>query len=378
MLFDKSIFYPSITKDVKALRQRSDALFARSGLVAGYAGEAPSQADAQAREGITSLLTMIVIAVLLLVLFRSGVIALADVVLTALVGAAATGIIVLAAKAFGFSIDTNITGLLPIVVLGVGTDYVIFLLHRYRERLRAGDEPRAAMQHAVARIGPAIGFSALTVIVALSALGLSSLQSLRVLGPALGFGVLATLLAALTLVPAIAVLLRRGLFWPSRRQLDHAAVSPSTRTERFVAGKPLGAALAAGLVLVALAVPALGFKADYNVDTNVAGSPSAKAFADLKSGFPQGTLEPAKVIVHHNGAGRLTRADIAPVSAALRRARGVGDVLPAVVSRDGRTARVDALLSSQPFTAKDRDHADDRRRRRQHVGLRRHPHSHHP
>jgi RND superfamily putative drug exporter len=351
-LFNRSIFDSLIAKDVKALRDRSDTLFAHSGLVAGYAGQAPTQADAQSREGITSLLTMIVIAVLLVVLFRSVIIAVTDVLITAIVGAAATAIIVLAAKAFGFSIDTDVTGLLPIVVLGVGTDYVVFLLHRYRERLRAGDEPHVAMQHAISRIGPAIGFSAMTVVVALSALALSSLQSLRVLGPALGFGVLATLLSALTLVPAVAVLLRRRLFWPSRRQLELAAVSPSTRTERFVAGKPVGAALASALVLVALAVPALGLKADYNVDANVPGSASARAFADLNSGFPDGTLEPAKVIVHRNGAGRLTAADITPVATTLRRTRGVGEVLPAVVSRDGRTARVDALLSTQPFTSR--------------------------
>jgi RND superfamily putative drug exporter len=95
---------------------------------------------------------------------------------------------------------------------------VVFLLHRYRERLRSGDDPRSAMRHAISRIGPAIAFSALTVVVSLSALMLSSLASFRVLGPVLGFGVLATLVAALTLVPALAVLLRRGLFWPSRER----------------------------------------------------------------------------------------------------------------------------------------------------------------
>src|SRR5205814_2192034 len=102
--------------------------------------------DAQEREGLTSQLTMVVIAVLLLVLFRSIVVALFDVLLVALVGATATGMLVLGANVLGFSLDPLVTSLLPIVVLGVGTDYVVFLLHRYRERLRAGDEPRPAMR----------------------------------------------------------------------------------------------------------------------------------------------------------------------------------------------------------------------------------------
>jgi RND superfamily putative drug exporter len=351
VLFERSSFDQRITTDVDALRERSDAVFAHSGLVAGYAGDAATTADAQAREGITSSLTMLVIAVLLLVLFRSLVIAVLDVLLIGMVGAAATGVLILAAKALDFPLSETVTGLLPIVVLGVGTDYVIFLLHRYREQLRAGDEPRVAMRRAIARVGPAIAFSALAVVVALSALALSSMRSFRILGPALGFSVLMTLVAALTLVPAMAVLLRRALFWPGRRQLERVERSASTPIARLVSGKPLGAAIAAAAVLLALSVPALGFKPDYNAESTVAGSPSAKAFSDLKSGFPQGALEPAKVIVRSDAGGRLTSKVVEPVSTALRRTRGVGEVLPAVVSRDGRTARVDALLNSEPFTS---------------------------
>lgn len=349
VLLDHPIFSDKVKADVDALRSHTAPLFRNTGLVAGYAGDAPSKVDAASRD--SSGLTIMVIAALLLILFRSVVIAFFDVVLIALVGGLATSVLVIAAKVFGFPLSEDVTGLLPIVVLGVGTDYVIFLLHRYREHLRAGEQPRQAMAHAIAKIGPAIGYSALTVAVALGAMALSSMESFRVLGPALGFGVLATLAAALTLVPAAAVLLRRWLFWPHRRQLDRTEIPKSTRTERFVAGRPLGAAVAAGAILIALAVPALGFHADYNIDSTVSGSASAKAYADLKSGFPQGALEPTKTIIRHDGAGHITAADVAPVTAALQHTPGVGKVLPPVVSRDGRTARVDALLDSQPFTA---------------------------
>jgi RND superfamily putative drug exporter len=360
VLFDHPIFSQKIKADVDALRDGTTPLFQRAGLVAGYAGDAPATADAQDREGATSALTMVVIAVLLMVLFRSVVVAFFDVVLIAIVGAMATAMLVLAAKAFGFPLSQDVTGLLPIVVLGVGTDYVIFLLHRYREHLREGEAPRQAMSHAIRRIGPAIGYSALTVTVALSALALSSMESFKVLGPALGFSVLATLAAALTLVPAAAVLMRRGLFWPHRRQLDRTEIPKSTRTERFVSGKPIAAAIAAGAILIALAVPALGFTPDYNSDSSVPGSASEKAYADLKTGFPQGALEPTSTIIHVDGAGRLTTADVAPVTAALRQTDGVGEVLPPVVSRDGRTAKVDALLDDKPFTSAALNTVEDR------------------
>src|SRR3954452_16692669 len=121
----------------------------------------------------------------------------------------------------------------------------------------------------------------------LAGLTLSSRSSCRVLRPTLGFGVPATLMAALTLVPATAVLLRHRLFWPAglRRGL-HAAKRPS-RAERLVVGRPVGALIASAAVLVALSLPALGFKADYDQTGTVPGSPSDKAFTDLEPGFPE-------------------------------------------------------------------------------------------
>src|SRR3954447_1404896 len=360
VVFDRTRFDQLLAKDVDGLRDRTDRAFGGSGLVAGYAGHAATQVDAAKREGATSMLTMLVILVLLVVLFRSVVAAFVDVLLIALVGATALGLIIMGAKAFGFGLNTDVTGLMPIIVLGVGTDYVVFLLHRYRERLRAGDEPRPAMRHAITRIGPAIGFSALTVGVSRSALALSSLKSLRALGPALVFGVLATLVAALTLVPAAAVLLRRRLFWPGRTLTARSATSRTGRLDRLITGRPVGTALAAAAVLVALAVPALGFHPNYDAEANVPGSASATAFNDMRAGFPAGALTPTSVMVRKDGGGRLAAHDLAPVDAALRRTPGVGAVQPAVVSRDRRIAQIDALLVPQPFTAAALDIVDRR------------------
>ena len=352
VLFDRTTFDPLMVKDVNTLRDRSEAVFEGSGLQAGYAGDAATTADVTEREGLTNSLTMVVIALLLLLLFRSLVMAFFDIVLIGMVAMAATGALIIAAKVLGFSLDTSVTGLMPIVILGVGTDYVVFLLYRYREQLRAGQEPRAAMRHAITHIGPAIGFSALAVVVSLSALLLSSMASFKVLGPALGFGVLVTLLAALTMVPAAAVLLRRGLFWPSRERAKAAVVAKPKPIERLVAGKPVGAFLASALVLVALTIPALGFKADYDMDANVPGSKSEQAFKDLEAGFPQGALEPTTVVFRSDDGGRLTARSIAPVETALRDAHGVGDVRPADLSEDGRTARIEALLDVPPTSTK--------------------------
>ena len=81
-----------------------------------------------------------------------------------------TSVLALLAKGIGFELDESITALLIVVLFGIGTDYILFLLFRYRERLRAGDESRSAVVTSVARVGQAIASSGLVVIAAMVAL----------------------------------------------------------------------------------------------------------------------------------------------------------------------------------------------------------------
>jgi RND superfamily putative drug exporter len=128
----------------------------------------------------------------------------------------------------------------------------------------------------------------------------------------------------------------------------------------MVAGKPLGALLASSLVLIALAVPASGFKPDYDVEATVPGSPSERAFTELEQGFPEGALEPTTVLLRRDDGGRIDARSIEPVTAALHETAGVGQVRPAVVSEDGRIVRVEALLDLPPFSAKALNAIEDR------------------
>ena len=92
----------------------------------------------------------------------------------------------------------------------IGTDYFLFLMFRYRERLRLGDDSKTAMVNAVTRVGEAIASAAGVVIVAFLALLLSTLGLFRSLGPTLAIAVAVTLVAGLTLFPAVVSLHRPG------------------------------------------------------------------------------------------------------------------------------------------------------------------------
>ena len=81
------------------------------------------------------------------------------------------------------------------MLFGIGTDYILFLMFRYRERLRRGEDRKQAMASAVTRVGEVIASAAGVVIVAFLALLLSTVSVLRSMGPALAIAVAVTLIA---------------------------------------------------------------------------------------------------------------------------------------------------------------------------------------
>ena len=119
-------------------------------------------------------------------------------------------------KLFDLNVSQDLQTILLIVLFGIGTDYILFLLFRYRERLRAGDDKKTAMVTSVERVGEVIASAAGAVIVAFLVLLLASLGFFGSLGPALAIAVAVMLITSLTLIPAIVSLLGRYVFWPSK------------------------------------------------------------------------------------------------------------------------------------------------------------------
>ncbi|MEV6849307.1 MMPL family transporter [Actinoplanes sp. NPDC051411] len=133
---------------------------------------------------IIAVATVGLILVLLLVIFRSPIIALLPIITIGLVSQIATGLIAWANKLFDLKTDSSVSAFLIVVLFGIGTDYILFLMFRYRERLRLGEDPKTAMISAVTRVGEAIASAAGAVIIAFLALTLSTLGLFKSLGPA--------------------------------------------------------------------------------------------------------------------------------------------------------------------------------------------------
>jgi putative drug exporter of the RND superfamily len=338
---------------IKALRADIKPLMSGAGLYEGVTGAEAQQLDSQQSgnkaEQIVLLATVLLILVLLLIIFRSPIIALMPIITIAIVSAVAQGLIADVNSALNLNADSQTTVILIVVLFGIGTDYILFLMFRYREGLRAGLEPRQAMARAVERVGEVIASAASVVIVAFLALLLSSLSIFRSLGPTLAIAVAVTLLAALTLIPAVVTLLGKRVFWPSKAWQREPKGARFAAIGRSLGKRPAVFAGAAGLVLVALAIGALSFKPTF--DLSSAGIPSNAesqvALTVLERGLPPGATDPTQVYLHAT-SGTLTASQIADYGAKLKTMDDVGAVAPADVSADKATAEYTVTLSADP------------------------------
>ncbi|WBB70776.1 MMPL family transporter [Micromonospora sp. WMMD812] len=346
---------PALLDAVRDLRADIGPELANSGLTAGVAGDVASFVDNEDTFNdafaVVGIATIILIIGLILIIFRSPIAALLPVVVVGVVLSITTGLVAAAGKAFDLSVSQDLQTILLIVLFGIGTDYILFLLFRYRERLRAGDDKRTAMIVSVQRVGEVITSAAGAVIVAFLVLLLASLGFFGSLGPALAIAVAVMLVTSLTLIPAVVSLLGRYVFWPSKAWQRTPKATVSHRLGTAVGRRPALVAAASGVLLVALAAGALFYKADYDFS---AGFPqdteSAKAAADLQRGFAAGALAPTEVYLKTDNGSPLTDQQVNDFAAAVAKAPGVGQAQPPERSTDPSVARVNLLLNENPVS----------------------------
>jgi putative drug exporter of the RND superfamily len=338
---------------IKVLRADIKPLIRGSGLSEGVTGTAAQQLDSQQSgnnaEKIVTLATLVLILVLLLVIFRSPIIAFLPLIVIAIVSQVATGLISDVNSALNLNADSSVTTLLIVVLFGIGTDYILFLMFRYRERLRLGDDPKQGMINAVHRVGEVIASAAGVVIVAFLALLLSTLSLFRSLGPTLAIAVAVTLLAGLTLVPAVVSLLGKRVFWPSKAWQREPKGARFAAVGRAVGKRPAVFALVSGLVLVALGIGAFSFKPTFDLASAgiASNAESVTALKTLEKGLPPGATDPTQIYLHTN-SGTLSTSELTAYGAKLKTMPGVGAVAQPTVSKDQATAEYTVTLSYNP------------------------------
>ncbi|WP_037234633.1 MMPL family transporter [Rhodococcus wratislaviensis] len=359
VVFDGQPGDDRVNDAVPVIRGDAEQQLNGTGLVSGLTGNAAIQVDTTAAydnaDKVITIATVIVILALLGLIFRSPVIAVLPVLVIGVVLSVVTGLTAVLADLFDFQVSTSLQSILVVVLFGVGTDYIVFLLFRYRERLRqqaaAGsttDTHREALVFSTDVVGRVVASSALTVIVAFAALLLAKLGSLTTLAPGLIVAVAVMLVTALTLIPAVFTVLGRHLFWPLGPGHD-SPHTPFASIGTAIGRRPAVFAIAVGVVLIALASFASGYKSTYNTLGELpSDTPSQQAFDTLDQSFPAGALSPTQVYVV--APGPLDPASLTPLVTALTQVPGVSSVAPPRPSQDGRAALVNVVLADDPYS----------------------------
>jgi putative drug exporter of the RND superfamily len=304
------------------------------------------------------LVTVVLVVVLLLLIYRSPVIALIPLVVVFIAYTIARGLVYLYAES-GATVTDNGATILVVLMFGVGTDYCLLLVARYREELRRNEDKHAAMEIAIRRTGPAILASGLTVALTMLVLLVADIGSTNALGPVSAIGVTVAFMAGLTLLPALLTVTGRRGFWPRHHTV---AFRPEGGGEeragiwRRVGSRVLrrpGAALAGTLVMFAIGgLGLLAYEEDYSVQ-NFFKEPteSADGFTVMQQAFPAGALVPTTLLVERID-GVLTDADVAAVRERALAVDGVATVDAGDPrSSDLRVARLTLVFDDDPFEA---------------------------
>ena len=178
--------------------------------------------------------TVILVLVLLLLIYRSPVLPFVPLIAVGFGYFVAGGVLALLANAFDVTLSGQATSLMVILLFGAGTDYGLLLISRYREDLRRRTRRAHRPGDRAGRTWEAIAASGFAVTLAVLTLLFAQYGDYRSFAPVLGVGVFVTLIAGLTLMPALLAVLGRRAFWPRVPKLGDATSHPHLGARRRV------------------------------------------------------------------------------------------------------------------------------------------------
>ena len=168
----------------------------------------------------TEIITVALILIILFVVFKSLVAPFIPLLTIGISYLAAQGIVAILADTVGFPLSTFTQIFMVAVMFGIGTDYCILLISRFKEEIQHQDSIKEAVIKTYKSGGKTILFAGLAVLIGFSTIGLSTF-SLYQSAVAVAIGVAVVLLALATLVPFFLVVLGKKLFWPFDKNVEH-------------------------------------------------------------------------------------------------------------------------------------------------------------
>ena len=344
------------SKDVQALVDAGKAA-TTSNLEIEFGGQAVGQLNAP-KGSPGEIIGIFAAGVILFISFGSLFAMLLPLGVALLALGTATGIVTLLTHVIGIASFAPILG--SLIGLGVGVDYALFIVSRYRREISNGVEPEEAAAKSIDTSGRAVLFAGATVCIALLGLFVLRLSFLNGVAVAASTTVLVTMAASLTLLPALfGVMKRRVHSRRSRKSIDSGTVkgheqSSWAKWSRFVAKAPRSLALGAIAIIVVMSIPYLSLHlGSSDQGNNPKGTTTRSAYDLLAKGFGPGTNGPLQVIAEIKTPA--DKAALQTVAAALSTTPGIVLVSPVISSPDGTVGLLQVIPTTGPQDIKTSD-----------------------
>jgi RND superfamily putative drug exporter len=305
-------------------------------------------------EGDLSLLVGLGAAIIILLLTFGSVVAMGLPLITALFAlGVGLGLVTLGTHVF----DTAefAPQLAAMIGLGVGIDYALFILTRFRNGLDEGLESRDAAIAAVDTAGRAVLFAGVTVIIALMGMLLLGLSFLYGVAMAAALAVLMTMIAALTLLPALLTIAGRRvdkLRIPGlKRAPSNAENTRWFRWSREIQRRPVLSAVLSGGLLLILCIPTLSLRLGSNdAGTDPAGTTTREAYDLLAEGFGPGFNGPLSIVAALPSKGN--DAALTELSRELKSEEGVAETTAVILNPAKNTGVFQVYPTTSPQSEK--------------------------
>jgi putative drug exporter of the RND superfamily len=399
LFFDPALSWPRQVREARLYAARDLGGASVVGVTGSVPGRLAQEEQIAARLTAVEIATVAVVVLVIALTFGSVVAPLVTLLVGGLAYVLASRLVSWAGGRYGFTPPPELDPLIVVLLLGIVTDYVIFYLTGFRERLRAG-EPRAqAARRATAQYTPIILTAGLTVAAGTAALMVARQPFFRDFGPGLALSVIVGLVVAVTLVPALLAIIGRGIFWPRRIVVGASAASAATAVgpaAGSAAGAPAGmgetppqagraappatrrglrtrlahvathraGALAIVVICVALLLAAASGLRVTRLGLDFlsglpAGSEARRAAEAAATGFAPGILAPTQVVVRKAGIssresaltalerGIAAQPGVAGVAGPREQAAAPG--LAFATSQDGSAARYLVVFDADPL-----------------------------
>ena len=288
------------------------------------------------------LVTILIVAILLIITYRSPVLWLLPLVVVALADGLAGRMTAAAGSAWDLQFDA---GIISVLVFGAGTNYALLLISRYREELQTVEDHRKALSTAWRKTAPAIIASNVTVVLALLTLVLAVIPGTNGLGVTSAIGLLIALGTVLFLLPPVLAVCGRRVFWPFVPRPGEAPRQGRgwRRLASAVVRRPVVSLVGGTALLAVMAVGLFGTSIGLDqVEKFRVQSESAAGLAVLSDLFPPGEAQPIFIVAD--------AAESDAVVAAVEDVEGVVRVHPVGTTDDGSLTKLMVTSAYAPST----------------------------